>query len=426
VNSSTRRRRPLISPLIPGVRASGGMSGVAHSTRAYPKTRAYDDFSDPELPDWIGIRGKLETTGGGSPDIRKNDWSDYAAGLHKTQMLSDNHRVKVTLPDGALNTGRSQVILSSDRRMDRYYGMELHTDLLFGSTLSLVKGNSPGDCRRYEATGGIAAHNGDSFEVWYDRRNGMLRGYQNGSEQLSMEVPPYEIQHGPGHRWCGVNLGVDFLDAGPNFADFEAWDVTAPDAVARDTMDGPGISSHWTPVLNTCNIHRNWFFPQTMGPAFSLWSDAAVVWDTPLDTDSARLVFTAQRVGSGKYTAVLCSNSAMTSWIGVQFETGILANNIRIVTGTGPTTYTQRAVQTWGYTQRGDVYTVDYDHPTKTVMVRRNAKRAPFLTWTDGGSIVTHGASNRRVGQMWQTSLLSPGVEPSIFEAYNVDLDAPL
>lgn len=395
---------------------------MRHSTRIYPKTRAFDDFSDPELPNWVGVHGKFETTGGSTPDLAKDFWSDYAAGYHRTQMLSDNHRVKVTVPDGTINGGKSSIWLCGDKLMGRYYGLEV--DTVFGNQ-SIIKGYGPADCKRYETTP-ITLHNGDTLEAWYDLRKSTVRGYQNGVEQVSLAVQPYEIQHGPGHRWCGVAIGTGWLDGGPNWADFEAWDVTEPDAAIRDTMDGPNVSPHWTAVLNSVAIQRNWFYPQTMGPTRSLFSSAAVVWDTPLATDSAKVVFAAQQVGAGKYTAIVCGNAALTSWIGIQFETGIINNNIRIVTGTGPTTYTERAVSPWTATPSGMTYTITYDHPTKTVNVYRGAKRTPFLSWPDSSNIVNHGAGYRRVGQMWQTSLLVPGVEPSAFEAYNVDANAPL
>lgn len=423
--SSRKRKRPEPVPLVAGKRAKGAVTVVEHSTKVSAKTRAFDDFSDPLLPDWVPVHGKLTTTGGASPDVAAWVTTDYAAAYHRTQMLSDNMRVKVVIQDGTIQSGKARAFLCADKLLNRYYGIEIDNGSGSSDHMSIVKGFGANSVKTFD-TVDIAITAGDEFEVWFDRNNSVIRGYQNGVEQCSLEVPAYEIQHGPGHRYCGVTMGASwFLAPGPDFTSFEAWDVTQPGPWLRDTMDGPDIESFWTPVLNDAEIHRHLLAPQTMGPDVHFWNDAAVVSSTSASQDSVRVVFSALRDGPGKYTVALCANSTLTSWIGVQFQVG-LANKARIVTGTGPTTYTERASKDWTIVQQKRVYTVTYDHTTKTVSVFKNAKRTPFLSWTDSTNIATHGSSNRRVGQIWETSLFNPGVEPSSFEAYNVNSDLPL
>ncbi len=424
ITSSRKRRLPSAPELVP-VTAKGILPKVVTSARVAAKTRAFDDFTDPLLPDWINVHGKLATTGGATPDVKAWVLSDYASGRHRTQMLSDSHRVKVTMQDGLMAAGKARAWLCGDESMNRYYGIEIDNNV--ADYMAIVKGFGPNSVKRFDITP-ISITNGDEFEVWFDVENSMIRGYQNGVEQCSLEVPAYEIQHGPGHRWCGVTMGADWwLEPGPNFAEFEAWDVVAPGSFLRDTMDGPGIGDVWVPVLGTTKIHRHWFVPQSMGPDFALFNDTAVVSDVSASQDSVKVVFSAIRAGAGKYTVAVCANDDLTSWIGVQFETGLINNHVRIVTGTGPTTYTQRAVNPWMLTQNRTVYTVTYDHATKTVQIYKGAKRhAPIVSWTDPGSVADHGSNYRRVGQIWQTSLAAPGVEPSSFECYDVTALQPL
>lgn len=417
---SVKRRRPRPVPLVAGVRAAGAVSVVEHSTRVSAKTRAEDDFSDPLLPNWVPVHGRLKVSSG---NLTTYSSLSYVSAYHRTEMLSDNTRVKVTLP-GSIPYGRARIWLSGDNLMNRYYGLEINTGL--SSKLSIVKGFGPNSVKRFETTN-FDPDPGDEIEVWFDWVNAVIRGYQNGVEQLALEVTPYEIQHGPGHRFCGVTLGADwFLEPGVDYADFEAWDVTQPGPVVSDSMDGPGVNPGWVVLDKDVRIHRHWFVPQSMGPNLALYNDAAILWDTEMGTDSVKIVFSVIRVGSGNYTVVLCSNDDMTNWLGVQFESGFPFHAARVVVGTGPTTYSTVGSVTWHLATQMQTYKITYDHDTKTVALFKGAKRTPIVSWTDEGDDITHGAGNRYVGMVWETSLFTAGVEPTAFEAYDVDSDAPL
>ncbi|ATN88618.1 minor tail protein [Mycobacterium phage Demsculpinboyz] len=229
--SSSRSHKPIAPPLTDGV-FLGAVSRASHSTSLSLKTRIYDDFNDG-VRDWINVRGRLTTTGGASPDITAEDslfdplsWVVGAAGYHRTEMLSDNIRAKITVPDGLIINGTSQFWFCGDTAMTHYYGVEIASGLLTGHRISLIKGTSPNSWRRYKTTS-VALAAGNTIEGWYDRPNSTLRMYRNGSQLGSgLVVPPTEIPHGPGRRRVGVIMGADWWIApGGNFADFEAWDV---------------------------------------------------------------------------------------------------------------------------------------------------------------------------------------------------------
>jgi hypothetical protein len=399
---------------------------------------AYDDFAT--VDDWVNVHGRLHTTG---DDVYGPDLG-YAAGHHKTQLLTDNCRAKVTIQSEAILYGQSRVWICGDKKMSRYYGLAIGKSLV-SSYIVILRGKSSISVDTYENTN-ITLSSGDEFEIWYDRPNSTVRAYQNGSEIASHYFPPNDIPHGAGCRWAGVVMATDRLvDLGPNFDDFTAWDVAAPLPAVYDPIDGPAVNSHWATVDSGVELHRWPTWPRTLGPDNTLHTTAAVKWDTEMSTDSVKVVVTVHRFGTGKYNIAVCSNTGMTNWLGVQFDSS--TNKIAIVTGSGPTTVTSR-INTdhiivtpiipqigWDWVHNihysparsGMQYTIQYDHPTKTIKVfKGNNLGTALLSWTDSGDVVSHGAGHRYVAQSWATALFTTGVEPMAFEAYNVTADAPL
>jgi len=389
----------------PGLNVSLDVKGLSY---------VYDDFDD--VDDWINVHGALGVSGGASSDVRGPSLG-YAAGYHKTQMLTDNHRVKVTIQDGIMLYGESRVVICSDDRMTRYYGMAIDRGLLI-SQVSIIRGTSSISVDKYETTT-ISLSAADEFEVWYDRINSTVRVYQNDSEIASKFFEPNDIPHGPGNRYVGVVMGTNWLiDIGPNFDDFEAFDVAEPAPVVNDPIDALTPNPSWVEVLNGVQVNRHLLQPQTLGPDNVLYSSSAVRWDTPMGTDSVKVVVTVFRFFAGTYTIVVRSNADMTNWIGIEFE--YPAHTVKVVTGTGPTTVTARAVETRVLATTGQQFTVVWDEDEDWIYCYRGASRTPLVEWDASGNFT---GSGRYVGQVWSTSLLTSGVEPSAFTAYDVDND---
>jgi hypothetical protein len=150
-----------------------------------------------------------------------------------------------------------------------------------------------------------------------------------------------------------------------------------------------------------------------------LFTSAAVRWADPLNTDSARVVFTAYRIGSGKMRVAVRSNAGMTNWVGVQFD-GLL-NTVQIVTGSGPATVTTQAsaydwVSTW------QQWSVTWNEDTETVEVFKGGRKDPVVSWEATGFT----GSGRYVGLSWTADLLTLGVEPLGIAGYDVTADDPL
>lgn len=434
--AATRKARPRQEDWYDGY-AKGVRLGLDFDLNITALTSIAEPFDN--VDNWVNVYGKIGLTDGyvWGPGI------SYAAAYHKTQLLTDSCRASVTI-DGTLIFGESRVWVCGDQQMNRYYGVHIK-HFLIGSTLSICRGKSSISADLYEETS-VALSGGDEVDVWYDRPNSTVRVYRNGAEVCKKYFPPNDIPHGDGCRYTGITMGVNWLlDIGPNFTEFSARDVVAPTPVIYDPIDGPDVNPHWVEVDSGVAIHDGLFTPPTLGPDNLFFSDAAIRWDTQLSTDSCRIVVTLINVGIGKGTVVLCSNAAMTNWLGVQFENGAIAQKFNILVGSGPTDYVEVESQDHYLPVLGAemVFVVTYDHPTKTVRIRRGnttGTRLYFDTnrmrwangnddlaaWTDSGDDVSHGSGQRYVGLLWEAGLLSPGVEPSSFEAYNVTADTPL
>lgn len=436
----TRRRRPVTPDWLPGY-AKGISIGLELDVKVTGLGYIYDDFNN--VDDWVNVHGALRVTGGATSDVYGPDLG-YAAGYHKTQLLTDNCRAKVTIQSESILYGQSRIWICGDNRMSRYYGLAIGKSTT-SSYIVILRGKSSISVDSYENTN-VTLSSGDEFEIWYDRPNSTVRAYQNGSEIASHYFPPNDIPHGPGNRWCGVAMATDWLvDLGPNFDDFEAWDVAAPLPTVYDPVDSSTVNAHWDVIDGAVETHPWPAWPRTLGPQKASHTTAGVLWDTQMSTDSVKVITTLHRFGSGKYNVVLCSNSDMTNWLGVQFDAS--TNKIAIVTGSGPTTVTSR-VNTdhiivipiipqigWNWVvnthysrvRTGMQYTIQYDHPTKTISVfKGNNLGTALLSWTDSGNVVSHGSGHRYVGQSWSAALLTTGVEPMAFEAYDVTADQPL
>ena len=376
----------------------------------------YDDFDT--VDDWVMIHNELSVSGGASSDVQ-GPLLGYAAGRHRTQLLTDNCRAKVTIQDGSMGLGESRVFICSDERMNSYYGMAINTGALT-DRVSIIKGNSSISVDEYEETT-VSVSAGDEYEVWYDRLNSTVRVYENGAQIAAKYFTPTDIPHGPGCRWTGVVMSARrVLDNGPAFDDFTATDVAYQSPEIHDPIDSLTADAHWVEVLNEIEIHRHLASPMTIGPKKTLWTESAAVWDTPLSTASARAVFTAKRMGDGKFRLAVRSNDDLTNWVGVEFNG--TTGKVQIVKGTAPNTVSYYGSEhVWIATH--EQWTVTWDEDTETLSVYQGAKTTPVLTWAAGAAFT---GSGNYVGLVWDAALLSSGVEPSSIDVYPVTADSPL
>lgn len=189
-----------------------------------------------------------------------------------------------------------------------------------------------------------------------------------------------------------------------------------------DTFDRAYVGKYWVPrsAGNAITIHDNPLtIPNTLGPNYSLFNSAAALWYAPMNTDSVTLTVSMLYVGDGKCTIVLCSDYSMTTWLGVQFTTGLFQDKIRVVKGTGPTTFNDAPGMSpvSNLVSNGDNYVIKYNNQSRVLTCYKNTSLSPIITWTDSSNTIANGPGYRYTGIVWNTSLFTPGAEPSAWSA---------
>lgn len=193
-----------------------------------------------------------------------------------------------------------------------------------------------------------------------------------------------------------------------------------------DTFDRSYVGKYWVPRIafnqifggNSISIHDNsGSTPNTLGPNQALFSDASALWYTPMNSDSVTITASMVNAGSGKCTLIVCSDYSMTTWLGVQFETGLINNRLWVVRGNGPTTWTTLGTSVANTLTTGDNYVIKYNNQSRTIACYKNSSLSPVISYTDTNDAIPNGAGYRYTGIVWNASLLQIGAEPSSWSA---------
>jgi hypothetical protein len=95
----------------------------------------------------------------------------------------------------------------------------------------------------------------------------------------------------------------------------------------------------------------------------------------------------------------ICCTSTASNWIGLEVDRGFDGDSLRLVTGASPTlSVVQAEADFTGANRLSALTAVDLrTDGVNTFYVLYNNQPVPALTWTDGGSLIAHGSSNRNV-----------------------------
>lgn len=189
------------------------------------------------------------------------------------------------------------------------------------------------------------------------------------------------------------------------------------------------VSRRWIRMAGNSSlvIHDNGSDPNSMGPNYGWTSNAACLWYAPMSMDSVTITVKMLKlhswlgIGDGAMHVILCSNSSMTSYLGIQFKDSFDAGQKRVNIFTGTTPFTGDIQESVSHViTSGDVYTVKYNHLMNTVSVYLGEDLTPLASWEDTGNLIAHGsAAFRYTGMAFYSSALSPTVEVTDWEAHD-------
>lgn len=172
------------------------------------------------------------------------------------------------------------------------------------------------------------------------------------------------------------------------------------------------VGSKWVPTLGAPTIFDNSddSTPNGVGPNNIFFTDAAMRYFVPLNSDTVTLNFTLLNPGPGFTGLVVCSNAAMTSYLYVAFESGNV-NKIHMGIGSGPIVMADQVTSVNHTVANLDNHKLRYDDLTKKLTLFDADMENELLSWTDDDDVVPHGLGYRYFGASWQASLFSSGVQ---------------
>jgi len=187
-----------------------------------------------------------------------------------------------------------------------------------------------------------------------------------------------------------------------------------------DDMSGPGVDPAWVRIGGNghfiINNNSSYHLPNAMSGNFALFETAAGRYRAQTNQNAVKVeveTIVGGFGGAGKTTVIICSNQQMTSWVGMQFETGINNNNIHILEGKSPTSW---SIQNTAHNVVHDLdrYSFIYDDLADNYLVYKGTDfSTPLIDWQDEGHTIPHGNGYRYPALLFQSSLLSTGLQLS-------------
>ncbi|AOT22885.1 hypothetical protein SEA_ZAKAI_26 [Mycobacterium phage Zakai] len=269
---------------------------------------------------------------------------------------------------------------------------------------------------------------GTAYVVFYESTGAVIATLEGTvkPELLLFEAEPTEIEfipHGAGFELfvtpdeTGVPVMVRYgtvTRREVRFPDAPATDVSDTALLYVDDMQRTILGPRWRKVGGKAAIYDDWISlhpKRAIGPDFIFFDRAAVLWFAPLNLDSVTVNVNIVNAGAGKSTVVLASDYNMTSWLGVQFETGISNNKWHIVVGHSPQgdDYEIKA-SVDANSDNGNNALIKFNHAARQITAFRNNGTTPILTWTDEAESLPIGDGFRYTGFSWISSLAARGV----------------
>jgi hypothetical protein len=246
----------------------------------------------------------------------------------------------------------------------------------------------------------------DSTGVLIARIPGVLHGTDITFDYPSelMDVVPHGAQFQfsviyPGEEPIVLHFGTA-IRKGPRFASAQT-DLSIVPQLFTDNFQRPLVGPKWTQVYQSTTIHINTGAPAGLALDSTKYAASGTLWYAPLSGDSVTVNVNVYAPNAGKTGIIVCSNSNMTSYLGLLIEKGS-TNAVHIISGTAPTVYNVLTTVT-STTVTNDNFLVLYNSLSDTISVFKNNVISAPLT-SRSGINVPHGPGYRYVGASWVTA----------------------
>lgn len=135
-------------------------------------------------------------------------------------------------------------------------------------------------------------------------------------------------------------------------------------------------------------------------------TDNPAVCHVPIEFGTARQKITVKltKKREGITRSHICSDTAMTNYVALEWDTTGWRDSVRLVLGGGPTSVTSllrpnnTEVLVDGSIPTDSVWDLVYDPATNTFYVFKNQVEVRDLRWTDTANLVSHGPTKNRAG----------------------------
>lgn len=201
----------------------------------------------------------------------------------------------------------------------------------------------------------------------------------------------------------------------PRFAN-AVTDISVVPQLFVDNFQRIAIGPKWLQVFRSTVIHTNPVgTPNGMAMDSTKYNSSATLYYQPLSGDSATINLNCYVPNVGKTAIILCSDSAMSSYLGIMVNSGS-PKSVNIISGTGPVTY--GILQTASVTINStDNLMVLYNSLSDTISCyRNNDLSAPIISRSN--IPVDHGPGSTYCGFSWVTASTGlTGMQPTSWQA---------
>lgn len=219
----------------------------------------------------------------------------------------------------------------------------------------------------------------------------------------------------PGEEPIALSYGT-VIRKEPRFGSAPPTDLSKTPQLFVDNFQRASIGPKWLQTFHTTVIHTNPVgTPNGVAMDSTKYTSSAALYYQPLSGDSVTVNVNCYVPNAGKTGIIVCSNSSMTSYLGILVTKGV-SSSVSIISGITPVTYS--ILQTASVTiNTNDNLLCIYNSLSDTLLLyRNNVLSAPVISRSN--IPVDHGPGSTYCGLNFVTASTGlTGMQPTAWQA---------